>query len=482
MSDYKEIIQLRNKGKSHEEIASIIGVSRRTIIRYLKTGKIPVYKRVQNKKCDLLDGFYQEIENSFKICPELKVSELFVTLKEKGYQGSRRHLERQTKKIRDLKKSNSVYFERKVEPGKVMEGDFTEMDVMIGTKIVRVYLWVTSLVYSNKVFATPFFNESFECFAQGSADAFNEFGGIADKYRLDNLKPAVKKILQGHDREVTKRYAEFQAHYGFKQDFCNPAAGWEKGNVESNNCHFKRRIKNKIKLNKLSFTCLEAFKNFVWQVCRDHNNFDSVQDRLKTEENLLSPLPRFPFASYQAHFSKVNKYSFFTFGKTGHVYSAPSEYCGMTLEVRSWTDKVELLYQDEVVASHNRIYPPHEPFSIQVEHIIKALCKKPGAFKDWKYRECLLSHPIWKKFYKKLSDTKPSDCANKDYLNCLRLMTKYHRHDVTAAMDLALGDQNIDLESKSLTKILEDESFDAFLIEPIAIDLTEYDQLLTATK
>ena len=46
MSDYKQIIQLRNKGNTQEEIASITGVSRRSVIRYLKDGKIPSYSRV----------------------------------------------------------------------------------------------------------------------------------------------------------------------------------------------------------------------------------------------------------------------------------------------------------------------------------------------------------------------------------------------------------------------------------------------------
>ena len=46
ISDYKQITQLRNKGNIQEEIASITGVSRRSVIRYLKDGKILSYSRV----------------------------------------------------------------------------------------------------------------------------------------------------------------------------------------------------------------------------------------------------------------------------------------------------------------------------------------------------------------------------------------------------------------------------------------------------
>ena len=45
MTDFKQIIQLRNKGKSQQEIANSLGISRRSVIRYLKNGKIPQYSR-----------------------------------------------------------------------------------------------------------------------------------------------------------------------------------------------------------------------------------------------------------------------------------------------------------------------------------------------------------------------------------------------------------------------------------------------------
>jgi len=45
MTEFQRIIQLRNEGKTQDEIAKIVGVSRRSVIRYLKMGKIPEYSR-----------------------------------------------------------------------------------------------------------------------------------------------------------------------------------------------------------------------------------------------------------------------------------------------------------------------------------------------------------------------------------------------------------------------------------------------------
>ena len=38
----------------------------------------------------------------------------------------------------------------------------------------------------------------------------------------------------GKKREINMRCAAMAAHYLFDADFCNPASGWEKGQVEKN--------------------------------------------------------------------------------------------------------------------------------------------------------------------------------------------------------------------------------------------------------
>jgi response regulator of citrate/malate metabolism len=49
MSDFQKIIQLRNSGKTQEEIADLVGISRRSVIRYLKYGSIPVYRKSSHR-------------------------------------------------------------------------------------------------------------------------------------------------------------------------------------------------------------------------------------------------------------------------------------------------------------------------------------------------------------------------------------------------------------------------------------------------
>ncbi len=473
MTDYKQIIQLRNKGQSQEDIALILGISRRTVIRYLKDGKIPSYSRKnKSNKIDPLKGFYEIVKEKLELNHSLGVDDLFEYIVLKGYKGSIRTLRRKTRDLRISLKNNVVFFQRLVRPGEVIEGDFTEFHISIAGTKRKIYLWVASLPYSNKYFVTPYYHCSFESFADGSEKAFIEFNGIADKYRLDNMSPAVSKILKGKDRIVTERFHQFQNHYGFKQDFCNPGKGNEKGNVEANNKYIKKKIMARISLYNLSFTSLDSFTEFVWSICREHNSDASIQNKF-LEEN-LKPLPVNTFPCYRTAVVSINKYSLFSLEKTGHMYSVPSKYIGLSLEVQIYPDKINIIHESNIISNHKRLYGPRGIVSISVEHIIDGLIKKPGAMKDWKYREVLFERPAWINFYKRLINSGKKD---KDYLNCLRLINKHGRDLVTVAMELLIDDGE-DFCAQSISKIISNETNNIYDIEPLNLDLNQYDYFL----
>ena len=231
MSDFQEIVKLRNEGKKQKDIARILGVSERTIRNYLKKGKIPIYKRDIHTKEDPFILFEDKVIELIQKYSSVSSQEIYEQLILLGYKGSYRTVSRKTEILRKKAKSKPIFFERTHKPGEYMEGDFTEISgISVAGETKVINLWVSVLTYSNKIFATPFYNENFECFAQGSVDAFNEFGGTAISYRLDNLSPVVFKVLR-EGRAVTTKFKEMQDHFEFKAEFCNPASGWEKGDV-----------------------------------------------------------------------------------------------------------------------------------------------------------------------------------------------------------------------------------------------------------
>ena len=117
--------------------------------------------------------FKEKLELNHK----LPLNELFEYISTKGYQGSERTLRRKTRELRAYLKGKEVYFQREVRPGEIMEGDFTEFYIPIGGVKRKVYLWVTSLPFSNSYSVTPFYHCSFEAFAEGSVESFKLFNG-----------------------------------------------------------------------------------------------------------------------------------------------------------------------------------------------------------------------------------------------------------------------------------------------------------------
>jgi len=74
--------------------------------------------------------------------------------------------------------------------------------------------------------------EQLEMVLEAHRRAFNYFGGVTKRIIYDNPKTIVHKVLQGKERDLNKRFARMASHYLFEPVMCNPASGWEKGQVE----------------------------------------------------------------------------------------------------------------------------------------------------------------------------------------------------------------------------------------------------------
>lgn len=57
--------------------------------------------------------------------------------------------------------------------------------------------------------------------------------GVPYKIAYDNLKTAVKRILEGSNREEQEQFIALRTHYLYEATFCRPAKGSDKGGVEN---------------------------------------------------------------------------------------------------------------------------------------------------------------------------------------------------------------------------------------------------------
>jgi transposase len=59
-------------------------------------------------------------------------------------------------------------------------------------------------------------------------------GGVPRRGIYDNMRTAVDKIGRGKERQVNARFSAMVSHFLFEAEFCNPASGWEKAQIEKN--------------------------------------------------------------------------------------------------------------------------------------------------------------------------------------------------------------------------------------------------------
>jgi len=209
-------------------------------------------------------------------------------------------------------------------------------------------------------------------------------GGIARRGIYDNMKTAVDKVRKGKGRVVNARFAVMCAHYLFDADFCNVASGWEKGVVEKNVQDSRRRIW--IEARTLRFGSLAELNAWLANRCRalweeirhpEHRHF-SVAEMLEHERAQLMPMPE-PFDGYVEKPARVSSTCLVAVAR--NRYSVPCELAGQMVSTRLYPNRVAVVANDAVVASHERLRDEGQT-GYDWQHYIALVQRKPGALRN----------------------------------------------------------------------------------------------------
>ena len=134
------------------------------------------------------------------------------------------------------------------------------------------YALTISFPHSNKGYTQAFPSQNQECLLEGMRRIFEHIGGVPPRLRFDNMTTAVAQVLRGHKRTLTDGFGRFMLHYRFQAEFCNPASGNEKGNVENKVGYSRRNAFVPVP----TITSFEKFnEDYLWDWCetdaqRDH--------------------------------------------------------------------------------------------------------------------------------------------------------------------------------------------------------------------
>ena len=96
--------------------------------------------------------------------------------------------------------------------------------------------------------------------------AFVAFGGVPRRGLYDNMKTAVDRIGRSRERTVNARFQALCSHYLFEPEFCNRAAGWEKGILEKNVQDRRRQLW--VEAGTRHWPSLEALNDWLAIECK----------------------------------------------------------------------------------------------------------------------------------------------------------------------------------------------------------------------
>jgi hypothetical protein len=225
--------------------------------------------------------------------------------------------------------------------------------------------------------------------------AFSFFGGSARRGIYDNLKTVVTKILLGKDRTFNRRFLQLASHYLVELVACTPAAGWEKGQVESQ----VKFLRQRVFVPRLKFADLTELNHWLRDRCRTlaaghgHPEFtDRTVAEVFAQEQPRLLRAGVPFDACKELPVRVSTTSLVAYDT--NRYSVDSASVGRTGMLRAYADRIVVVESGTVIGEHPRQFG-RQQVRYDPWHYVAVLQRKPGAlrngapFRDWDLPEPL---------------------------------------------------------------------------------------------
>ncbi len=386
------------EGMPIREIARRTGLSRNTVRKYLATQVIePTYpSRKSPSKLDdyeetLTNWLFRESRRHRK--QRRTVKRLYRDLVGLGYTGSYDRVAafarqwRQAQQEANGTAGKRAYIPLQFAPGEAFQFDWSEDWVKINGVSTKLQIAHFKLSYSRAFFMRAYLTQSHEMLFDAHFHAFNQFGGIPERGIYDNMKTAVDKIGRGKLRQVNKRFYAMVSHYLYEAEFCNPAAGWEKGQIEK----AVQDARHGLWYDVPPFRSLQEVNQWLQARClalwqeTAHPEFKmrSLGECLEDELAIMMPVPA-AFDGFIEHSKRVSSTCLMTFEH--NRYSVPASFANRVISLRVYPERLVIVAEAQVVAEHVRAFNRDKSMPGRTiydwRHYLAVVQRKPGALRN----------------------------------------------------------------------------------------------------
>lgn len=369
--DVRELVRRIRLGQAHRAIARDMGITRKTAARYHEMARQHGWLEAELPPSLELERVLQQGAAStglpapiFKAEPYreqilalraqgVEMRAIFQRLQTLGYTGSYSSLYRFVRHFEPI--APTAFCRIETGPGEEAQVDFGYAGMMKDplTEVKRkVWFFVMTLCFSRHQYVRFVFDQKIDTWLRCHRLAFESFGGVPSRIRIDCLKAAIVKAIT-HDPVVQRSYREFAEHYGFLISPCRPYTPEHKGKVESGVRYVKRNFLAGRELRDLN-DANQQVEHWVEAIAgvRIHG---TTRERplarfLETEQAALLPLPTAPYD--MGVWTKAKLHPDCHVVVEGAYYSAPHRLIGTHLWVRHNSLDVVIYHEHERVATH----------------------------------------------------------------------------------------------------------------------------------
>ena len=387
------------EGMPIREVARRTGLSRNTVRKYLSNGVVePHYpsrkspSKLDDYELTLTSWLFRESRRHRKQRKTAK--QLHSDLIQLGYTGSYDRVAafarcwRQSQQEANKTAASRTYVPLAFAPGEAFQFDWSEDYAEIAGVRSKLQIAHFKLSHSRAFYMRAYLTQTHEMLFDAHYHAFEAFGGIPERGLYDNMKTAVDKVGRGKQRTVNKRFTAMVSHYLFDAEFCNPASGWEKGQVEKSVLDSRRRIwqgapafKSLAELNGwLTKRCL-----VLWQeLPHPEDKMRTLHDYWQAERDCLMAVPA-AFDGFVEFRKRVSSTCLIIHEQ--NRYSVPASFANRPVSLRAYADRLVIVAEAAVIATHERVFSRERKAGCgktiyDWRHYLSVVQRKPGALRN----------------------------------------------------------------------------------------------------
>ena len=432
------------------EIARRTGLSRNTIKKYLKAGTIEP-KFSAPERPSKLDPFADKLaawlktESAKSRKQRRRLTQLHADLVALGFTGSYNRVaafarEWRAERQREQQTTGrGTFVPLAFRPGEAFQFDWSEDYAVIGGDRTKLQVAHIKLAHSRAFLVRAYLLQTHEMLFDAHWHGFRVLGGVPKRGIYDNLKTAVDRVGRGKVRQVNMRFLAMANHYVFEPEFCNPASGWEKGQVEKNVQDARPRLWQPMP----TFPDLTALNAWLEQRCLElwreipHGRLaGSVADVWIDEQPALMPAPP-AFDGFVEQSKRVSPTCLISFER--NRYSVPASFANRPVSLRIYPDRLVVAAEGQLLCEHERLIqrshhlPPRTIYDWR--HYLAVLQRKPGALRNGAPFADL--PPAFKQLQDQMLRRPGGD---REMVDILALVLQHDEQTVLVAVELALSE------------------------------------------